>query len=596
MSRHRAARGPSRRRGVAKWPFVAVGTIVLLALGWMGWSYAGDLLERRAAAQLASCVEGDATLTIAVTPSLAEVIGRAADTWTKGHPVVLDHCMRAEVAAVAPQAVLDGLTTGWDTKALGARPGAWLPESSLWVNRLSAQDARLLGSEPASIATSPVLLAMPENAATAVREGSVFTWGDLPALVTEPAGWQRYGHPEWGRFIVALPEVAANPASALALQAVLADASPQSSGPVTVETLGAPGVSQAMSKLAANGPVGVPATTGDALAALAAASDLRTAPFDAVPASEFDLYRYNVGAGGVQPPASPLFGAAVGGPTPIVDFPYIAIADERADQLQVRAAQKFREFLQGVTQQLELAKAGLRVPSTKVRPNPAPGIRWTITQLDLTPADANATQQISAAWTNAGGSGQVVTVLVDVSRSMLEDGGKNQSRLDWVKTSLQGQVARFGSGSMGLWAFSRNLGPNDEPYRKLVDTGPVVEHRGELDEAIKDMKAASATFLYPSLLAVFDAAQSDYQQGRRNRLVIMTDGPDDSGMGYDAFKRELAKRRAGKPPLPISIIAIGADPDRDELTELARSTGGTFATVKDGTGIEAALGQLLSAA
>src|SRR5215204_1002560 len=156
MSRHRAMRGPAHR-GVAKWPIVALSTVTLIVLGWLGWSYAGDLLERRAAAQLASCIEGEETLTIAVTPSMGEVIQGAALAWAKTHPVVLDHCMRAEVAAVAPQAVLDGLTTGWDTKSLGARPGAWLPESSLWINRLAAQDARLLGSEPASIATSPVV-------------------------------------------------------------------------------------------------------------------------------------------------------------------------------------------------------------------------------------------------------------------------------------------------------------------------------------------------------------------------------------------------------------------------------------------------------
>jgi Ca-activated chloride channel family protein len=571
-----------------------LGAVLLLVVGWMGWSYAGDLLERRAAAQLASCVEGEAVLTVAVTPSVADVIGRAAATWTKSRPVVLDHCIRAEVAAVPPQDVLNGLTTSWDTKALGARPGAWLPESSLWVNRLVAQDARLLGSEPASIATSPVLLAMRDGQATAVRQGNPFRWRDLPELVTEPNAWERFGHPDWGAFTVAIPGVAANPASALALQAVLADTSPQGNGPVTVDMLGLPEVNSAMGRLAGAAPATLPASTLDALNELAGADDVKAAAFDAVPALEYDLYRRNVGADGGEPLIEPLVGQVVSGPTPIADFPYIAISDERVDQLQVRAAQKFREFLQGGSQQLELAKAGLRVESTKVRPNPAPGIRWEVTQLDLTAADANTTQQVSAAWTNAGGSGQVVTVLIDVSRSMLEDGGAGHTRLDWVKTALGGQVGRFGSGSLGLWAFSRSLGDQDQPYRELVDTAPVAGQRAALESAISDLEAASATFLYPSLLAVYAAAIADYQEGRQNRLVLITDGPDDSQMTYEQFKRELTKRSAGNPDLPISIVAVGVDPDRDELAELARSTGGTFATVEDGTGIEAALGQLLS--
>jgi Ca-activated chloride channel homolog len=594
MSRHRAMRGPARR-GVAKWPFVSFGAVAIMVAGWLGWSYAGDLLEQRAAAQLASCMEGDATLTVAVTPSVADVIGRAASVWTTTRPVVLDHCIRAEVAAIPPQAVLDGLTAGWDTKSLGERPGAWLPESSVWVNRLTAQNARLLGSEPASIGTSPVLLAMPENAAAAVREGNSFGWADLPALVTEDDSWGRYGHPEWGRFTLALPDVATNPASALALQAVMADVSPQGAGPVTVEMLGTPGTAAALDDLAAAMPDDVPATTTEALDQLAGA-DLSGSPFDAVPALEFDLYRRNVGADGNPPPVAPLIGAAVGGPTPIADFPFVAIADERVDQVQVRAAQKFREYLQTGTQQLELAKAGLRVESTKVRPSPAPGIRGLPTQEELSPTDFNTTQQISAAWTNAGGSGQVVTVLVDVSRSMLEDAGGGKNRLQWVQDALRGQIGRFGSGSLGLWAFSRDLGPDGEPYRKLVDTAPVSQQQDDLAEAVDELEAASATHLYPSLLAVYDTALEELQDGRRNRVVVITDGPDDSEMTYEQFTRELDKRREGNPALSVSVIAIGGEADQAELTELARTTGGTYATVEDGTGIEAALGQSLSAA
>jgi Ca-activated chloride channel homolog len=592
MSRHRAVRGPAHR-GVARWPIALLVSVLVVGLVWLGWSYTGTVLERRAAAQLASCLEGQETLTIAVTPSMADVIGQAALAWGKSHPVVLDHCMRAEVAAVPPQAVLQGLTTGWDSKTLGARPGAWLPESSLWINRLAAQDAKLLGSEPASIATSPVVLAMPEPAAAAIREGSMFTWGDLPKWTNVPQAWQRYGHTDWGGFTVAVPDVASNPASALALQAVLASASPKGSGPVTVDMLTAPGVGDAMRKLATSSPLAPPATTQDALSLLAAADDVRSTPFDAVPAMEYDLYRRNVGADGGSLPPAPLTGVVVGGPTPIADFPFIAIADERVDQLQVRAAQKFREFLQTGPQQLELSKAGLRVPSTKVRPTSAPGIRWASTQEELKAADANTTQQISAAWSNAG-TGQVVTVLVDVSRSMLEDGGGGKSRLEWVKAALRGQIDRFGSGSLGLWTFSRNLGEQEEPYRQLVTTGPVSEQRQDLARAVGNMKAASATFLYPSVLAVYGSALEHVDPSRQNRIVLITDGPDDSQMSYEQFKRELAKLRVDDPLLPVSVIAIGPDPDRNELTELARSTGGSFSTTKDATTVDTALGLLLS--
>jgi Ca-activated chloride channel homolog len=602
MSRHRAEGGPSER-SVAIWPFVVVGAVLVLLLGWLAWSWTGDILARRLQAQLAGCSEGDAVLTVAVTPAMAGVVGRAADTWTRSRPVVQDHCVRTEVAGLPPQSVLDALTAGWDSDKLGARPGAWLPESSLWINRLSAQDARLLGSQPTSIATSPVVLAMPELAAQAV-ESSGLRWQDLPALVAEPAGWQRFGHPEWGRFSLAMPDVARNPASALALQSVLASTNPAGVGPgaspvagpivgpVTVETLGAPAVNDAMIRLATTMSPQVPGTTLDALKALAAA-DVATTPFDAVPTLEFDLYLRNTGLDGQPAPAEALAGMPVGGPTPTADFPFVAIA---GDQVQVRAAQKFREFLQSQDQRQELSKAGLRVPGSQLRPDRAPGIRWSDSQNELTGADANTTQQISAAWTNAGGTGQIVTVLLDVSKSMADDGGGGRSKLDWAKATLDGQINRFGSGSLGLWVFSSNLTPDGLPYRRLVPTAPVNNQHDELAGAVAGIGPAADSHLYPSLLAVYRQALIEHQPGRINRVVVITDGRNDAPtMHYEVFKPQLDKLAGGTVALPISVVAIGSEIDRDQLTEISRVTGGTFNNPDDGSGIEAAFGQLLSA-
>lgn len=595
MSRHRTEDGPSER-SVAIWPFVAVGAVLVLLLGWLAWSWTGDILARRLQAQLAGCAEGEVVLTVVVTPSMAGVVGRAADTWTKSKPVVQDHCIRTEVAGLPPQSVLDALTAGWDSGKLGARPGAWLPESSLWINRLSAQDARLLGSQPTSIATSPVVLAMHEPAGQAV-ESSGLRWQDVPALVAEPAGWQRFGHPEWGRFSLAMPDVARNPASALALQSVLASTNPAvagpNAGPVTVETLGAPAVNDAMIRLATTMSPEVPGTTLDALNALAGADDVAKAPFDAVPTLEFDLYRRNTGLDGQLAPSKALAGVPVGGPTPTADFPFVAIA---GDQVQVRAAQQFREFLQSQDQRQELSKAGLRVPGSQLRPDRAPGIRWSDSQNELTGADANTTQQISAAWTNAGGTGQIVTVLLDVSKSMADDGGGGRSKLDWAKATLDGQINRFGSGSLGLWVFSSNLTPDGLPYRRLVPTAPVTNQHDQLTQAVAGIGPAADSHLYPSLLAVYRQALIERQQGRTNRVVVITDSRNDAPtMHYEVFKPELDKLAGGPVELPISVVAIGSEIDRDQLTEISRVTGGTFNNPNDGTGIEAAFGQLLSA-
>ncbi|TQM83984.1 von Willebrand factor type A domain-containing protein [Saccharothrix saharensis] len=592
MSRHRALR-TKVRRGIATWPVAIVGLVVLLVLGWLGWSWVGGLVERRAAAQAGDCDEGDALLRIASTPSIAEAVKQVAEAWSGTRPVVYDHCILIEVQSIDSEVVLGGLTQGWDTATIGERPHAWVTDSMLWANRLGAQNAALLGGVPESIAASPVLLALHQDQAQAVQSGSGFRWTDLPDLAGAADGWGRFGHAEWGRFTVAMPDPAANAATAMAVQSALAGASPEGKGPVTVEMLALEPVKSTMGRLSSSKPEQTPATTWEAMKLLADDTAVNAAGFSAVPVFEVDLYRHNTGKDSGTPPSQPLYGVAAGGPTPIADFPFVPLAGDWVGEAQVRAAQAFREFLREPDQQKILAGAGLRVEATTERPKPSPGIRWAAVTETLTPADANTTQQISAAWATAG-DGQVVTVLVDTSKSMEEPGGDGRSRMDWVKQALSGQVNRSVSGSLGLWEFSREL-DGDRPYRQVVPTGPVAAQRQALLDGVAELEPRSATQLYTSVLALYERMLADHQAGKRNRIVVLTDGVNDGGLTFQELTSRLASAKQPGKDIAISVIALGPDPERAPLSELARSTGGTLSVVEDGRGVDAALGQLLSA-
>ena len=596
MSRHRALR-TKVRRGIATWPVAIVGLVVLLVLGWLGWNWVGGLVERRTAAQAGDCNEGEALLRVASTPSAAEAVKQVAEAWSRQRPVVYDHCIQVEVQSIDSEVVLQGLTQGWDTAKIGERPHAWVTDSMLWANRLGAQNAALLGGAPESIAASPVLLALHQDSAQAVQAGSGFRWTDLPDLAGAAEGWGRFGHPEWGRFSVAMPDPATNTATAMAVQSALAGASPEGKGPVTVEMLALEPVKNTMSRLSSSKPEQTPASTWEALKLLADGTSVNAAGFSAVPVFEVDLYRHNTGkdngTGGGTPPAQPLYGVAAGGPTPIADFPFVPLAGDWVGEAEVRAAQAFRQFLREPDQQKILAGAGLRVEATTDRPKPSPGIRWAPVTETLTPADANTTQQISAAWATAG-NGQVVTVLVDTSKSMEEPGGEGRSRMDWVKQALSGQVNRSVSGSLGLWEFSRQL-DGDKPYRQLVPTGPVAAQRQALLDGVAELRPRSATQLYTSVLALYERMLAGYQDGKRNRIVVLTDGVNDGGLTFEELTSRLASAKQPGKEISISVIALGPDPERAPLSELARSTGGTLSVVEDGRGVDAALGQLLSA-
>ncbi|SDM70227.1 substrate-binding domain-containing protein [Allokutzneria albata] len=593
MGRHRAELLKTRR-GVALWPIVAVAVVAVLGLGWFAWDYVNSVLDERAASSSEGCPEGNATLRVAVAPSIAEPVQQAATAWAAQRPVIRNHCVQVEVQAMDSAMTLQNLSQGWDQSKVGPPPSAWLPESSLWVNQLKAANAALLGSTPASIATSPVLLAVPEPAGAAMLSGSSFRWSDLPELASVDNGWSRFQKPEWGALTLTIPDPARNPASALAIQSALAGASPQGRGPVTTEMLSDDRIKDVMNRLATANTAKPPSTTLEALVELGKVDDLAKAPFEAVPVVEADLYRRNVGKDAAPSPVRTLSGVQVGGPTPTADYPFVALAGELTDDVQVRAAQRFSDFLKEPDQQRLLAQqSGVRVGSTQERPNPSPGIRWAATPEALAPADADATQQISAAWASSGAGAQAVTVLVDVSRSMTQDGGDGQTRMAWLKRALRGQVERSVGGLFGLWEFSRSL-DGAKPYKQLAPTKPVSQQRTLLMDAINGLKPTSATQTYTSVLAVYRSAMENYEAGRTNRIVVVTDGSNDGGITLQQLQTELNKLRNDEKPLSISFIAFGSDVDRAPLNQIARANGGTVSVAANGRALDPALSQLLA--
>ncbi|MBB5959248.1 hypothetical protein FHS29_005868 [Saccharothrix tamanrassetensis] len=592
MSRHRALR-TKVRRGIATWPVAIVGVVALLVLGYLAWTWVGGVVERRAEAQAGDCREGEALLRIAATPSVAEAVRHVAESWSEQRPVVYDHCIRVEVQSIDSEVVLQGLTQGWDEAKIGERPHAWVTDSMLWANRLAAQNRALLGAQPVSIAASPVLLALPQEGAQALQAGVGFRWTDLPEVTSAAGGWTRLGKPEWGDFKVAMPDPATNAATAMAIQSALAGASPDGKGPVTTDVLALDPVKATLGRLTASKPAQTPATTWGALSLLADKPAVNGPGFSAVPVFEVDLYRHNTGKDSGTPPLQPLYGVAPGGPSPVADFPFVPLAGDWVGEAQVRASQEFREFLLEAEQQKALAVAGLRVDATTERPKPSPGIRWATMTDKLVPADANTTQQISAAWATAD-DGQVVTVLVDTSKSMEEPGGDGKSRMTWVKDALSGQVNRSVSGSLGLWEFSRSL-DGEKPYRQLVATGPVTGQKQQLLDGVGALRPQSATQLYTSLVALYSKTLENYQPGKRNRIIVLTDGANDGGLTFDQLKAELKGLKQEGKDIAISVLAIGPAPERQPLGELTRSTGGTLSVVDDGRGVDAALAQLLSA-
>ncbi|RLK59419.1 extracellular solute-binding protein [Actinokineospora cianjurensis] len=569
---------------------IAFGLVSLLVLGWAGWGWLSARLDRAAATEQ-GCPAGAEVLRVAVSPSAERPVREAANRWNSGPTVVDEHCVRVNIGSAESAAAYAGLTGEWNTRELGDRPDAWLPESSLWTDRLAATDDALLAAAPEPVASSPVVLATPEPAAEVLTRAARFRWADLAALTSDTNGWTRFGHADWGRLTVALPAPLTNPASALAVQSALVGVAQES--PVTQNALARQPVSSALSALARAQPSEVPDTTRAALAALGESPDMADAPYGAVATLEVDLYRRNLGDDGRPAAKRPLWEVVADGPTPVADFPFVALTGPDVGPVRTEAADRFRAFLQEPAQQREFSRAGLRGKDAPDRPTAAMGMSWAEVGPGFARSDPNTTQRIATTWANAVEGGGIVTIMVDVSRTMGGDGGDGRSRLDWVKDALKGYTDYTVSGSLGLWPFSRSL-EKGKPYAVAVPTGPVTNRRASLHVAIDGLTPNGATDFYESVVAGYRSAVQGYVPGRRNQLVVITDGGADGAMSLSQAKAALRRVSEKGKPVPIDVIAIGRDPDRAALRDLATSTGGTLTVLPDARGVVGALGQAVT--
>src|SRR5262245_1783261 len=124
----------------------------------------------------ASGCADDIKLRLVATPEIAPVLKQVGEAWQATDPRVSGRCIRLTVDAAA-SATVAGALTGSGTGAVevpppsvgtATAPDVWIPDSSSWLARVQAVDRTAFAAKPRSIATSPIVLAMPEAAARSV--------------------------------------------------------------------------------------------------------------------------------------------------------------------------------------------------------------------------------------------------------------------------------------------------------------------------------------------------------------------------------------------------------------------------------------------
>ncbi|HEX2771553.1 MAG TPA: VWA domain-containing protein, partial [Micromonosporaceae bacterium] len=452
-------------------------------------------------------------------------------------------------------------------------PDVWIPDSTTWLLRLRTAAPGFAPTNGASVARSPVVVAMPEPVATAVGwPNKKLTWPDLLQRITAGTNL-RTG-------IVEPTRDAAGLSGLLALGAAAGAA-----GSNAQET-----TTQAMRALA----TGKSALRQDLLARFPRSADPTTvaSALGAAALSEEDVIEYN----GTKPPIS--LAALYLDPAPLsLDYPFAvmpgtdpsrtAAAGGLFEQLRTAA---FRDGLGGRGLRASdgtwgkgfMAPTGAPSPAGTQPPSASPATGGTAAG----GLDPGVVERALATWTAVTLPARMLAV-IDVSGSMLKTvpTANNATRAQITLQAAQRGLALFDdTWAVGLWIFSTELAGRRD-YQELVPIGPLSSQRSKLAAALPTIvpKQGGATGLYDTTLAAYKNVQEGWEPGRVNSVVILTDGQNEDANGITQAKllSDLKAVADPKRPIQVVIIGIGNEVNEAELASITKVTGGGVFVTED---------------
>ena len=522
----------------------AVAVVGIVASGVFLW--VGGHLNPLFAAAESGCADTEQLVVVAdssIAPALTDIAKDFdADSEESCVETVITAQDSADTAAVLASGGLDA--------------DAWVPESTVWLDRAAATAASLGQTPPEVEAGEPIATTPVVFAAAATKAA---------AIASEPVTWARV---LGGTLPTILPDPEASSASLAGLLALRAHSSPDDPRQFA----------GAMIELGKS----IPASTSAAIGALAAAQQPSV-----VLTSEAQVAAYNL-----DEPAETLVAAYPADGTVLLDYPFVrlptrAVADDdaegstSADTAAERAAIRaelltaFEQAARGATERLAAdgfraadGTGALDVPGLAAEGPAAAGQLDTAAQLE-----------ILRAWGVLTLRSRMLAV-IDVSGSMEEPAENGLRRIDIFQQAAIEAMQKFsGEVELGVWIFStaRN---GDLDYEDLSPIAPLADsaHTQEIGGIIQSLpgRLGGATGLYDTTLAAVQRVRESYDPEKVNSVLLITDGrnEDENGIDLDTLLAELAKMDDPTKPVPVIMIGFGPDTDLAAMQRIAQATKG----------------------
>jgi hypothetical protein len=504
---------------------------------------------RIVSASAAGC-SGGIPVRVVATPEIAPILEELGAAWMATEPQVGGECVQLTVSSMPSATVASSLTVyagrAIDTAAApeptpaeDTLPTVWIPDSTAWVNRVQVVDRASFVEDLRSIATSPVVVAMPEQDARGAG------W-PAPLPVTSVRTLLGQGALKLG---VAEPR---RETASLAATMLLGDALATSDEdlPALVQTFR--GVVKKSS-------------TADLLAVIGTEAN-------AGPASEQAILAHNEAGASVPLVAVRLepFGAQL-------DYPY-AIRSGTSRETE-QAAQLFRAELLGEDAGEGLAEKGFRTPDGTAGPGFPSAATTEVTPFAGVPVDDIAAVQRALGLWSAANSPSRTLALFDVTASMdtaMATATGGGTRASVMVAAAQGGLGLFTADSrVGMWAF----GAQHQEVLSIDDLTP--ERKADFAQRMAGARptASNRSELYATLLAAYQLMLEGYDASRPNIIVVLTDGGDSdtSELRLEQFNQDLQK--LADPTRPVRVVLIGISvgaADAANLQTIAGIVGGGF--------------------
>lgn len=499
----------------------AIAAVSIVAMA--SWTLVRDHLDEPDAAPGMACASVT-EIDVSTTPDLAPVVEAAIERIDANEWPCPVYTVDVSPAAAAAEQIGDGTDV----------PDLWIPDSRVWIDRANAGEAEPGLIAGATLATTPLVVAVPASQASADSPGSTSPWRDI---LTRPLDLRLEDPDTSSTSLLALTSAATALADVPERDLLLTALVQRSADAPTEPSL----FDQASDDV--DGATAVAATEQQVLAQRASDPD---APLSMlVPTNGVSLEH-------------------------VVAVP----TDDDRDTSTQAAIDRLGQVLSGAAIRTLIQDTGFEVPAA----DDAPG---STDAPSLVEADAAV-----AGW-DAGAPEVQVLLATDVSASMFEPAG-DDTRLGLVAEGVGTALDLYPSTArVGSWSFSSGATPLWSPVVPIeaLETDDDGTQRETLTAATAALAggAGGQTDLYATVRAAYAEAQASYRPDAVNAVVLATDGGDTAfdGDALSALLLDLQSSADPDRPVALFLVGIGTDVTDHELRLISELTGGRHVLARD---------------